>query len=164
MPAGDPEAAAPLRLCGGCHCGNLRLTLETLRDPGELTVRACSCSFCRRHGVRTVSDPAGRVEFVVGDPAQLSRYRFGLGTAQFLVCRACGVYVGAVIVEAGAAYAIVNINVLEAPEVFAASTVPVSYDGETSAERRARRRARWTPATVVETRRRKALLGGGGPG
>lgn len=163
MPAGDPEAAAPLRLCGGCHCGNLRLTLETLRDPGKLTVRACSCSFCRRHGVRTVSDPAGRVEFVVGDPAQLSRYRFGLGTAQFLVCRTCGVYIGAVIAEAGSAYAIVNINVLETPAAFADTAVPVSYDRESTAERRARRRARWTPATVVETRPRSSSARGGGP-
>jgi hypothetical protein len=47
---------------------------------------------------------------VVHDPALLSRYTFGLGTAEFLVCRNCGVYVGAVTVDAGSAYAIVNVN------------------------------------------------------
>lgn len=163
MPPGEPEEAAPLRLCGGCHCGNLRLTLETPRAPGELTVRACSCSFCRRHGVRTVTDPAGRVEFVVHDPAQLSRYRFGLGTAQFLVCRTCGVYVGAVIGEGGSTYATVNINALETPEAFADTVVPVSYERESTAERRARRRAGWTPATLVETLRPSSPACGGGP-
>jgi hypothetical protein len=139
-----------MRLAGACHCGNLELTFETGRPPGELTVRACGCSFCRRHGVRTVSDPRGRIEFVVYDPSQLSRYRFGLGIAEFLVCRTCGVYVGALMAEAGSAYATANVNTLETPEVFGTVAVPVSYDRESAAGRQARRRARWTPAIVVE--------------
>ena len=153
MTAAEPDgvAARPewLRLSGACHCGNLALTFETACDPGVLAVRACGCSFCRRHGGRTVSDPQGRVEFVVRDPALLNRYSFGLGTAQFLVCRTCGVYVGAVMADAGSAYAIININALHTPEVFARAAVPVSYDRESATERRARRRALWTPATVV---------------
>jgi hypothetical protein len=160
MPA-EPAGAAPLWLRGGCHCGNLRLTFETRRDPGELAVRACGCSFCRRHAVRTVSDPAGRVEFVVRDPAQLSRYRFGLGTAQFLVCPACGVYVGAIFAEAGSAYAVINLNALETPDAFARAAVAVSYDAESAGERRARRRALWTPASVVEVPLRAIPAGGG---
>jgi len=151
--AADPDGTArrlgPLRLAGACHCGNLELGFETARDPGDLAVRACACSFCRRHGGRTVSDPRGRVEFVVHDPSLLNRYSFGLGTAQFLVCRTCGVYVGAVMVDAGSAYASININALQTPEVFVKAAVPVSYDRESATGRRARRRARWTPATVV---------------
>jgi hypothetical protein len=145
-----PAAARPLRLSGACHCGNLELRFETGLRPGELTVRACGCSFCRRHGVRTVSDPQGRIEFVVHDPSQLIRYRCGLRTAEFLVCRTCGVYVGAVMAEAGSAYATLNINALATPEVFGTAAAPVSYDGELAAGRQARRRARWTPAAVVE--------------
>jgi hypothetical protein len=146
---GRTASPAPARLTGGCHCGNLELAFETRRRPGELAVRACGCAFCRRHGARTVSDPAGRVEFVVHDPAQLSRYGFGLGTAQFLVCRTCGVYVGAVMAEAGALYATLNINALATPEAFTRAAVAVSYDREAAADRRARRLALWTPATVV---------------
>jgi hypothetical protein len=145
-----PGGPQRLRVTGACHCSNLELTFETGRRPGELTVRACGCTFCRRHGARTVSDPGGRIEFAVHDPSQLSRYRFGLGTAEFLVCRTCGVYVGAVMAAAGSAYAIANVNALETPEVFDTAAVPVSYDGESAAERQARRRARWTPAAVVE--------------
>jgi hypothetical protein len=153
MTAADPETAGaraePWRLAGGCHCGSLEVTFETRVHPGEIPVRACGCSFCRRHGVRTVSDPEGRIEFVAHDPAHLSRYTFGLGTAEFLMCRNCGVYVGAITVDAGPTYAIVNINALQTPEVFAQAAVPVSYDRESEAERRARRRDRWTPAAVV---------------
>jgi hypothetical protein len=60
------------------------------------------------------------------------------------------VYVGAVMTEAGSTYAIVNVNALATPEAFAPTTVPVSYDLESEAERRARRRSRWTPARVGE--------------
>ena len=155
--AAEPEAAGGparrLRLVGGCHCGNVEFVFEIARAPAELAVRACQCSFCRRHGGRTVSDPNGRLEILVHEPAGLSRYRFGLGTAEFLVCRRCGVYVGAIMAEADAAWAIVNVNALATPEAFAEGAVPVSYDRETDSERRARRRARWTPARVIEAAR-----------
>ena len=153
MRAAEPDGASAqsgrLRLTGGCHCGNLALTFETACDPAELAVRACGCSFCRRHGARTVSDPKGRVEFVVHDPPRLSRYSFALRIAEFLVCRTCGVYVGALMTDAGSACATININALQTPEIFANAAVPVSYDQESATDRRARRRARWTPATVV---------------
>jgi hypothetical protein len=159
----EPDGAAappePLQLTGGCHCGHLELTFKTRRQPGELTVRACGCSFCRRHGARTISDPRGRVEFIVHDPSQLNRYRFGLGTAEFLICRTCGVYVGAVMVDAGTTHATLNINALATPGVFTQSALPVSYDPESTAGRRTRRRARWTPAAVVE----RADPGGAAP-
>ena len=132
---------------GRCHCGNVEVTFETDTAPERLTVRACACSFCRRHGVRTVSDPEGRARIAVHDPAKLSRYRFGLRTADFLVCRECGVYVGAVFTDGdGAAYTVLNINAFEAPGAFPQEPAVVDYGREAEAERRARRRAKWTPA------------------
>jgi hypothetical protein len=159
---GTAARLEPLRLTGGCHCGNLELTFETRRQPREMAVRACGCSFCRRHGVRTASDPDVRVEFLVRDPLRLSRYRFALATAEFLICRTCGVYVGALMADAGSAYAIVNINALAMPGLFTQSALAVSYDQESTAERRARRRTRWTPAAMIEQsdRGRAAELSG----
>ncbi len=142
------EREPALRLRGGCHCGALALTFESAERPEALTLRACGCSFCRRHGMRSVSDPQGRIAFVVHDPAALNRYRFGLGTAEFLVCRTCGVYIGALMTEERTAFAIANVNALDARGIFAQSARPVRYDGESEAARRARRRARWTPAEI----------------
>jgi len=48
-------------LHGRCHCGNLRVTLQTNVDPLALPLRACQCSFCLRHGGLTTADPAGRL-------------------------------------------------------------------------------------------------------
>jgi len=60
-------------LRGGCHCGNLKVALETSLDPSVLQLRACQCSFCRRHGAVTTSDPAGRLLVEVGQPELLVR-------------------------------------------------------------------------------------------
>ena len=47
--------------------------------------------------LRGGQDPRGRVSIRVREPEQLSRYRFALAMADFLVCRRCGVYLAAVI-------------------------------------------------------------------
>jgi hypothetical protein len=131
-----------------CHCGNLSLTLETSVDPRELPLRACACSFCRRHAARTASDPAGRIRIAIRGAA--SRYRWGLATADFLVCARCGVYLGALMSEGARAWAIVNVNAVPDQGPFRREAEPVSYEGETAEQRIARRKARWTPAEVVE--------------
>jgi len=138
------------RFAGRCHCGNLEVTFETRQHPEDITVRACGCSFCRHHGARTGSDPKGRIAFVVHDPAALNRYRFGLGTADFLLCRTCGVYVGAIMEDGGSAYAIVNVNTFDWPHPFEREGIPMDYGGESEAERRARRAAGWTPVVAFE--------------
>jgi len=80
---------------GGCHCGNLAVTYRTGVAPEDATPRACQCSFCRKHRARAISDPDGSLEIRVGDASALTRYRFGTGCADFLVCTTCGVYVAA---------------------------------------------------------------------
>ena len=131
---------------GGCHCGNLRYALETQLALGALPLRACQCAFCRLHGARSTSDPAGRIVFELRDPALLTRYRFGLRTADFLVCAKCGVYVGAFMREAGGAWAIVNANTLDEVARLAQDAQPMDYGAEDAAQRLARRRRRWSPA------------------
>ena len=131
---------------GGCHCGNLRYALETQLALAELPLRACQCSFCRHHGARSTSDPAGRIRFTARDAAQVTRYRFGLRTADFLICAKCGIYVGATMRDAGAQYAIINANTLDAAAQLTQDATPMDYDGEDAARRGSRRRQRWSPA------------------
>ena len=77
---------------GGCHCGNLRLSLRLSQAPEDTRLRACGCSFCRAHNTRTTSDPHESVEIWAEDWSLVEPYRFGSGTAEFLICRRCGVY------------------------------------------------------------------------
>jgi hypothetical protein len=136
-------------LSGRCHCGDITVVFETDLAPDQIGVRADQCSFCRKHGARTITDPKGRVKITVRAADSLIRYRFGLNTADYLVCGRCGVYVAAVLTDQRSSFATVNINTFESSERFNQPPVPVSYDGETETDRRARRREKWTPAVLM---------------
>jgi hypothetical protein len=129
---------------GACHCGNVEVRLESDRTPVELGLRADTCSFCSKHHALYASDPAGEVHVAYGDAGLLERYRFGTKTADFLLCKACGVFVAAYVPEPP--LAVVNVNVLDARAAFLANPAQVAdFDDESLEQRLARRRARWTP-------------------
>jgi hypothetical protein len=84
------------------------------------------------------------VSFRINEPAAAGRYRFGLRTAEFVLCRHCGVDLAAVLTSSRGLFATINVNAL--PECLALADVdPVSYDDESVDERRQRRVRRWTP-------------------
>jgi hypothetical protein len=133
---------------GSCHCGAIRLVLNSDREPGTMRVGRCACSFCRRHGARTIGDRRGSVTFRAA-PGSLRRYRFGLGITDYLLCGHCGAYVGAVMDDVDGPIGIVNVNALDIRDRFDPAPPLHDYDGEDEAGRRARRRKFWMPATVV---------------
>lgn len=133
---------------GSCHCGNVRLIFETATPPSDVDVRECGCSFCRKHGSRSISGPASTVSIRIDEPDAVSRYRFGLKTSDFLVCRECGVYAASLIETDEGAFATINRNVLDDASLFTSEPKTVSYDGESAADREARRSRNWSP--VVE--------------
>lgn len=138
---------------GGCHCGNIRLNFSTRIDPSALEIRACQCSFCVRHGSRAASDPKGRIVISVEDMARLQVYRFGLRTADYLLCRECGVYVAAICGDDDEhATAIVIVNALDERHRFSREAVAVSFDTESREQRLARRRGAWTPVEILDRR------------
>lgn len=136
---------------GGCHCGNIHLGFSTELDLPQIEVRACQCSFCLKHGSRAVADPDGRLIISVKDSAQLRKYQFGLRTADYLVCRECGVYVAAIAGDDDDERAIVIINALDDQKRFNQQPVPVDFDAESREQRQARRLARWMPVEMSFT-------------
>ena len=88
---------AGAHMSGSCHCGAVRVGVRLSRSPAEIELRACQCSFCRRHGARTFADPAGHALIESASAADIRHYRFGQRTADFLICAECGVYIAAVI-------------------------------------------------------------------
>ena len=98
-----------------------------------MELRACRCSFCRKHNTRAAADPKGQITITVTDPALLNRYSFGYRTAEYLLCRDCGVYVAAVTLDSEASpRALVIVNALES----GMTTSPAK---------------RWRSATTVKT-------------
>ena len=131
---------------GSCHCGALSFVFETRRP---LRPRACQCRFCRKHGARTLSDPEGRAVLRLAVPLADARYLFASRQADYLRCPRCGAYIGALIATPEGRFATLNLNAFADPHPHL-SGEPVSYDAHTPAEKLARRRRLWTPATVVE--------------
>lgn len=117
--------------------------------PADLALRRCSCSFCRRHGAVTVTDPDGHLEIRIVDLNEAVRYRFGAKTADFLLCGRCGVYVAAVLAVASGAVATLNVNTLDDRQAFTAQPREVSYDDESLQQRQRRRAENWTVTSVV---------------
>jgi hypothetical protein len=133
---------------GGCHCGNIHVRLRLSKSPQQTPLRACACSFCRAHMTRTVADRAGHFTLSAGDWSLVEPYRFGSRTADYMVCRRCGVYVAAICETAAGPRAVVNINCLADRAAFTQQPTATNYDGETEATRLSRRTTHWMPATV----------------
>jgi hypothetical protein len=146
----DARGAQVDRYVGACHCGALGFSFQTELPVASWSVRACQCHFCRAHGALTTSDPRGRLRFHVSHDELLERYRFGLKTAEFLLCRRCGVYVGARIETPHGAFGIINtLTMMPVPEGLPVAA-PADYGSESPDERVERREKRWTPlATAV---------------
>jgi hypothetical protein len=136
-------------LTGSCHCGRIKVAFEPAQPPEALQLRACQCSFCLKHGARTASDPGGRLTFTSSGDA-ISRYRFGTRSADFIVCRHCGAYVGVVMEIDGRTYGVVNVNTLDDLSPFDRPAERMHYEAETLEARMARRKKVWSPAALVD--------------
>jgi hypothetical protein len=137
---------------GKCHCGNVSFALDWTPDPGEISARACGCSFCTRHGGVWTSKPDGSLTLSVADRSQVSAYVFGTRTAEFHVCTRCGVVPVVTSEIDGRLYAVVNVNCFEGDAATRVRVASSSFDGEEVGDRLARRARNWI-GTVRFTRR-----------
>ena len=128
-----------------CHCGALSGRYETALPVERWNVRACQCSFCRAHAALSVSDPGGSLEFAARQAEHLQRYRFGSGITEFLICRQCGVYIGARLAREHGSFGIINARALVPIPQELPAPAPMDYGGESANDKRTRRTARWTP-------------------
>ena len=127
-----------------CTCGNLAYHFSTAVPPAKWPVRKCSCSFCTARDPLYTSDPDGSVRFECADAAQVEKHRFATGTADFVSCRQCRAYMGAVMASDDGTYAVLNIKwITQSLDLGEPETM--TYDGESVDERLARRFQRWTP-------------------
>jgi len=101
------------------------------------------------HDAHSTSDANGTLQFTAHQPAALQRYRFALKTADFLLCRQCGVYIGAVIDDGEGRFGIINTHALKNTPTDIAQVRPISYDDENVRARISRRQRKWTPLTVT---------------
>jgi hypothetical protein len=132
-----------MRIDGKCHCGNIALELEWEGDPPELPARACTCSFCVKHGGVWTSNPKTRLAVAIGDASLVSKYTFGTRTATFHICSRCGAVPLVTSEIANHLYAVVNVNVLENVDPSWLRRAAATFDGEDIESRLDRRKRNW---------------------
>lgn len=138
-----------MRIEGSCHCRNITLALDWTPEPTEIPARACTCSFCAKHGGVWTSCPTGSLEVRAADRARVSAYTFGTATAQFHICTVCGVVPVVTSRIDGELYAVVSVNALEGLNPGLLSRAPASFDGEETGDRLARRKRNWIPRVAL---------------
>ncbi len=138
-----------MKIRGGCHCGNIGFELDFPGEPKDLAVRACTCSFCVKHGGAWTSHREGRLVAKLKDASRVSRYRMGTGTAEFYVCARCGAVPLVTSEIDSRLYAVVNVNTFEGVDAAALTRAPVSFEGEAVDARLSRRRQRWIADVIV---------------
>jgi hypothetical protein len=130
---------------GSCHCGAVSAEYQTA---APVRLRHDGCGFCSSRGVKSASDPNGRLAVV--SQRKLIRYRFGHKTADFLICPDCGTYVATQMVGPHGPVGVINVAGLAIPELKNEPATLASLEGESVEERVQRRLSRWTPMTLVE--------------
>src|SRR5688572_24192616 len=128
---------------GKCHCGNIAFTLTWEPDPKEIPARACSCSFCVKHGGVWTSCPTASLAVSFKEAKQVSVYAFGTKTAEFHVCSNCGIVPVVTSTIDGHVYAVVSVNAFEGVSPSLLQRGSVSFDGESQGDRLARRQRNW---------------------
>jgi hypothetical protein len=130
---------------GSCHCGNVSFRLDWQPEPTEIPARACSYSFCVKHGGVWTSCPTGSLLVEVKDFSRVSKYSFGTGTADFHVCSSCGAVPVVTSEIGGRTYAVVSVNAMDDVSPSLLKRAPVSFEGEDEPARLARRARGWIP-------------------
>ncbi len=108
-------------------------------------VRACSFTFCTKHGGVYTSHRDASLAASVRDQAEVSRYRFGTRTAEFYLCSRCGVVPFVTSEIDGRLYAVVNVNSFEGIDPARFTRAVTDFDGETTEGRLARTNTALSP-------------------
>ena len=135
-------------ISGSCHCGNISFKLNWTPEPAEIPARACTCSFCTKHGGVWTSCPSGSVSVKVRTSTSVSRYSFGTKTAEFHVCATCGAVPIVTSLIEGKLYAVVSVNAFENIDPSLLRRASANFDAENEDTRLARRARNWIPKVV----------------
>ena len=130
-------------ISGSCHCRNISFALTWAPEPSEIPARACTCSFCTKHGGVWTSCPTGSLKVTVRDPSLVSKYAFGTKTAEFHICSRCGIVAVVTCRIDGRLYAVVSVNAFEGVTPSLLRHGSAAFGEEDEKTRLARRKRYW---------------------
>ena len=128
---------------GRCHCGNIAFALDWPGAPTEVVARACSCTFCVKHGGVWTSNPSAKLSIAFQQADAVSKYSFGTKTAIFHVCKCCGTVPVVTSEIDNRLYAVVNVNTFEDFDFARLRRQGADFGGEDHRSRLLRRQGKW---------------------
>jgi hypothetical protein len=128
---------------GKCHCGNIAFVLDWPGVHSDVVARACSCTFCVKHGGVWTSNPKATLSITVQRTDAVSKYVFGTETATFHVCIRCGAVPIVTSEISNRLYAVVNVNTFENFDLAQLRRQAANFDGEEQQSRLMRRQTNW---------------------
>ena len=138
------------QLRGSCYCGNIRFVFVTDKSDDELPKRECQCGFCVLHGRIATSDRDGELRIAIEAPKNVSKFRFGHQTADFYVCRECGMIPVVTSEIDGATRGIADVRMSEGFAWSRSETSRHDFEGEEGDDRLDRRKGYWTGTVIFE--------------
>ena len=138
------------QLRGSCYCGNIRFVFVTDKSDDELPKRECQCGFCILHGRIATSDRDGELRIAIVAPENVSKFRFGHRTADFYVCRECGMIPVVTSEIDGAIRGIADVRMIEGFVWSRSETSRHDFEGEEVDDRLDRRKGYWTGTVIFE--------------
>ena len=134
---------------GSCHCGNVTFDLQWPVHAETIAARACSCTFCKKHGARWTANASATLSVHFKEPALVTAYAFGTKTADFHVCNRCGVVACCTSLIGGRLCAVVNVNAFDNFDASRLVLADVDFDGEDEAARLVRRATNWIGDVIL---------------
>ncbi|MCF6211563.1 MAG: hypothetical protein L3J88_05230 [Gammaproteobacteria bacterium] len=129
---------------GGCHCGNIHYRYEIDEPLENLSIRACTCSFCTKQGAIYTSDPGGKLNVRIKENEHIQKYRFSSKFVDFIFCRICGVMPLSITEIDGSTFALINIKTSNI-NFHSLPVQTVAFSKETVEESVKRRQSKWIP-------------------
>ena len=143
------ETRGMRKISGRCHCGNIAYDFLWPYAGSQIPVRACSCTFCLKHGGVYTSHPDGELSAHIEEPNHVNPYTFGTKTAEFFICTLCGAVPFVTSTIDKRLYAVVNVNTFEGVDRSELSSSVTDFDSENVGDRLDRRKRKWTPRVEI---------------
>jgi hypothetical protein len=135
---------------GTCHCKQLKVTFKSKRPPVELPYRQCECSYCTAIAPIYISDTSGQVDWHISKIGSIvGRYQFAMKTADFIFCKSCGSYLGALQANDKGLLSVINVKYFSELLPYVNAVKFLNLDRETPNERSVRRAKHWTPSHIL---------------
>ena len=134
---------------GKCHCGNITFVLDWPGALSDVVARACSCTFCTKHGGVWTSNSKAKLSVALQQSAAVSRYSFGTATATFHICIRCGVVPIVTSEIADRLYAVVNVNTFDNFDLAGLRRAAANFGDEDPQSRLVRRQRNWISNVLI---------------